>query len=223
MTITEPNTAQSGAPLDLQVELTLRVAEYEQLKAEQRARIERRDHLVYATLTAIVAAVAAAAQVPLALLLLAPAVLILGWTHLINDQKISAAGQYLRGPLSRRLAELTGGDTVVLGWEFAHRADERREERKAIQLLVDLATFVAPAFLGMVGYVALGHPPLPVWGTVLVLLILAGLAGNLAAQQLAYADVDALAGGPRGMWRRARARLHSRASRTNRRLPSGRS
>jgi hypothetical protein len=191
-----------------EAELELRLAEYKELKAEQRARIERRDHLVYATLTAIVAATAAAVKVPVALLLLAPAVLILGWTHLINDAKVTAAGEYLRGPLSRRLANLAGIDggarfgelgAAGLGWEVAHRADSRRYERKQIQLVVDVATFVAPALGGLAGYVVLGDPPAAAW---VAIVALAGVAGVLGRQQLAYAEIASPAAGLRQAWRR---------------------
>lgn len=180
--------------------LAVRLSEYETLKDEQIKRIERRDHLVYATLTAIAGALVAADTFPVALLLLPAASLILGWTHLINDVKVSAAGAYLRGPLRERLEHLTG--TSVLGWEDTHRADPRRAQRKRIQLVVDLATFVAPALVALGGYAALTRPPLLGW--VAIVLQLAG-AAVLAQQQITYADVARFPAGARGWRLRVRA------------------
>ena len=79
---------------DTAIELDILLAEYKALKDEQQKRIDRRDHLVYGTLTAIAATLVAAAKVPEALLLLPAAALILGWTHLANDHMVSAIVRY---------------------------------------------------------------------------------------------------------------------------------
>jgi hypothetical protein len=76
-----------------EIEREIYLAEYKQLKDEQRARIGVRDNLIYATFTAL-AAVAVFAfggvspRYP-ALLLLPPACIVLGWTYLSNDRKVS--------------------------------------------------------------------------------------------------------------------------------------
>jgi fatty acid desaturase len=123
--------------------------EYERLKDEQKTRIGFRDNLVYATLASMAAVIAATlsarGQVNL-VLLLPPVALLLGWTYLVNDEKISAAGRYIRTELAPRLAAELPPNTPVFGWESFHRGDQRRRTRKALQLAVDLAMFcLAPA------------------------------------------------------------------------------
>lgn len=171
-----------AATLDGDAELEVLLAEYKALKDEQRSRIDRREHLVYLTLTAIAAALATASRLPEALLLLPLVTVILGWTHLVCDQKISAAGQYLREHLSLRLSALVGA--AVLGWESAHRGDPRRRQRKRLQLAADLATFPGPAMVALGVYLALTDPPVP---GVAVAVLLAAAAVVLAGQQALYA------------------------------------
>jgi hypothetical protein len=125
----------------------LLLAEYQSVKDEQRARIGFRDNLLYVTLAVVAAVIAAAAQAerPSMLLALPPVCVVLGWTYLVNDQKISAIGEYVRVKLGPRLAELAqpGGGFEAFGWETAHRGDALRRSRKAAQLLVDLLAFCA--------------------------------------------------------------------------------
>ncbi len=168
--------------VDPAAELTVLLAEYGALKDEQQKRIDRREHLVYWTLTAVAATLAAAGKFPEALLLLPAVTVILGWTHLTVDQKISAAGQYLRDDLSVRLAARVGAP--VLGWETAHRSDGRRRQRKCLQLGVDVATFAGPALVSAGAY--LTHTRPPVLGVVFAVL-LAAAAVVLVVQQVLYA------------------------------------
>ncbi|MFD6294314.1 hypothetical protein ACFWFU_05845 [Streptomyces sp. NPDC060235] len=124
----------------------LLVTEYQTIKDEQKARIGFRDNLLYVTLAAVVAVVAAATQAkqPQMLLALPPVCVVLGWTYLVNDEKISAIGAYVRSELGPSLAAATGipGATIpVFGWETAHRSDPKRRSRKRIQCLVDQGTF----------------------------------------------------------------------------------
>lgn len=124
--------------------IQLLLTEYQSVKEEQRARIGLRDNLLYVALAAVVAVVATTLQARHTGLLLAlpPVCLVLGWTYLVNDEKISAIGHYVRSELAPRLATLTGTtDTPVFGWEIAHRSDHRRSSRKAIQSAVDLMAF----------------------------------------------------------------------------------
>lgn len=128
---------------------SLLILEYERLKEEQKVRIGMRDNLIYVTIAAmavVVAAVLPAGGQPELLLLLPPVAFLLGWTYVANDEKISAIGRYIRERLAPKLAELTGGDVAVFGWETAHRADAHRVSRKYMQLGVDLTAFcLAPA------------------------------------------------------------------------------
>jgi hypothetical protein len=126
--------------------------EYERLKEEQSHRIGTRDNLVYANLLSLAGVVAATIQVssPALLLLLPPLCVVLGWTYLVNDEKISAIGRYVREELSVRLTEIVGEE--VLSWELYHRADRRRLTRKIGQLGVDLMTFGGPSVVALLGY-----------------------------------------------------------------------
>ena len=141
----------------------LLLAEYQVVKDEQKARIGFRDNLLYVTLAAVAALVAAAAQTERASMLLAlgPVCVVLGWTYLVNDEKISAIGAYVRGDLGPRLAELAAPDERAapgaFGWETAHRGDARRRSRKAIQCLVDLVAFCVVPLAGLVVFWAAGE------------------------------------------------------------------
>jgi hypothetical protein len=179
----------------------LLLAEYTAVKDEQRARIGFRDNLLYATIAAMAAAVAGALQVDHhgaeLLLALPPVSVILGWTYLVNDEKISAIGRYLRDDLAPRLGALTAGPagggsgagaagSRVFGWESAHRGDPRRRTRKVLQLSVDLLTFCGAPVAAAVGYWSIGpvHPPL-----LLVSLAETAAVGVLAWQVVVYAEV----------------------------------
>ncbi|MFJ8142540.1 hypothetical protein [Streptomyces sp. NPDC096013] len=143
----------------------LLLAEYHSIKDEQKARIGFRDNLLYVTLGVVAAVIAAAAQAKQASMLLAlpPVCVVLGWTYLVNDQKISAIGAYVRDELGPRLAVLAqpGGGFQPFGWETAHRGDRRRGSRKAVQIAVDLTAFcVVPLAALGVFWVDAGSGPL---------------------------------------------------------------
>ncbi|MFJ8083843.1 hypothetical protein ACIQ6Y_24935 [Streptomyces sp. NPDC096205] len=133
----------------------LLLAEYQTVKDEQKTRIGFRDNLLYVTLAAAAAVIAAAAQArqPAMLLALPPVCVVLGWTYLVNDEKISAIGLYVRDELGPRLAAQvpgTGGGFSTFGWEAYHRRDARRRSRKAIQCVVDLVAFCAVPLAALV-------------------------------------------------------------------------
>ncbi|MGY5055027.1 hypothetical protein ACWDFR_13225 [Streptomyces sp. 900105755] len=132
----------------------LLLAEYQAVKDEQKARIGFRDNLLYVTLAVVAAVIAAAAQAKQASMLLAlpPVCVVLGWTYLVNDEKISAIGLYVRDELGPRLAQLAsvGGEFATFGWEAYHRTDVRRRTRKAIQAVIDLTAFCAVPLAALV-------------------------------------------------------------------------
>ncbi|WP_251094988.1 hypothetical protein [Streptomyces sp. Caat 7-52] len=133
----------------------LLLTEYQTVKDEQKTRIGFRDNLLYVTLTVVAAVIAAAAQAEQTAMLLAlpPVCVVLGWTYLVNDQKISAIGAYVRGELGPRLAataQAQGGD--VFRWETAHRTDTRRVSRKVVQCVVDLLAFCVVPLSALVVY-----------------------------------------------------------------------
>jgi hypothetical protein len=122
------------------------------------------------------------------LLLLPPVSVLLGWTYLVNDEKISAIGRYVRDELAPRLEQLTSGHGAakIFGWENAHRRDARRASRKWLQLAVDLLAFCASPLAALAVFWALG----PV-GAPLLLVSLAELAAIavLGVQIVLYADL----------------------------------
>ncbi|TDD73287.1 hypothetical protein E1293_31810 [Actinomadura darangshiensis] len=171
----------------------LMLAEYERIKEEQRTRIGFRDNLLYATFAAMagVIAVAVSAQIAYYLLLLPPISAILGWSYLVNDEKISSIGRYVRDELAPRLSAHVAGQTPtpmpVFGWEIAHRADHRRVPRKYLQLAADLLTFCGAPLGALVVYWCNGPYEAVL---VIVSIVEAAVVGLLAAQIAGYADLD---------------------------------
>ncbi|MBV1938217.1 hypothetical protein KUF83_16845 [Streptomyces sp. BV286] len=190
-----PDTDHEGVTVS-----QLLLVEYTQVKDEQKARIGFRDNLLYATLAAMAAVIAAALQGPVRvglLLLLPPVCLVLGWTYLVNDQKISEIGRYVSTELTPRLAAVTplgpqvpGGAVfrgTVFGWEVAHRSDRRRRSRKWFQLFVDLLTFCGASLAALTVFWATGRTS----ATLLtVSLVECAAVVALATQIAVYADLS---------------------------------
>ena len=156
--------------------------EYDKLKSEQAQRIGFRDNLLYVTLGLFGTVVSFAVSNPsnyYAFLIIPWVCLILGWTYLVNDEKISAIGRYIRYKLVDKVREHTGYTELepLFGWEIAHRDDKHRKRRKIQQLIVDEITFV---FSGMIALIAfwfsVPQPPLAVtilsWVEFLLLIVL---------------------------------------------------
>lgn len=161
-------------------ESKLLLAEYDRIKEEQKTRIGFRDNLLYFTLAASTAVLAIAVPSEQAELLLAVPVicLVLGWTYLVNDEKISAIGCYIRDRLGPRLAELSGVHGSVFGWEMYHRDDASRTTRKRLQTAVDLFTYLALPMACVTAY----------WCSPVVqpLLLIVSLAQTLALAVLSW-------------------------------------
>lgn len=163
--------------------------EYERIKDEQNNRIGFRDNLIYATLASMAVVIAAVLQNPRQdqlLLIIPPVALLLGWTYLVNDEKISAIGGYVRSDLSPRLAALVDDLETPFGWETAHRNDRRRISRKYLQLSIDLLLFGGGALAALIAYWCSGPLKLPV-----LLLSLVELVAVIAlcVQIVLYADL----------------------------------
>lgn len=136
--------------------LEILMEEYRILKAEQSMRIGFRDNLLYVTL-GIFGAIASFALTNAnnysAFLVIPWVCLVMGWTYLINDEKISAIGRYVRYDLEKRVGALIGGsadEKYLFGWETAHRDDPRRKRRKYTQLFIDQVTFVISGLVALV-------------------------------------------------------------------------
>lgn len=133
------------------------MAEYDKLKTEQAQRIGFRDNLLYATLGVygvIVTFAFGATPNYTALLVLPWVCIILGWTYLVNDEKISAIGRYIRLTLVEKVKDKTGYSDLnsLFGWEIAHRDDDRRKRRKIEQLVIDELTFVFSGIAALITF-----------------------------------------------------------------------
>ncbi|MFE0452240.1 hypothetical protein ACFW2D_13250 [Streptomyces sp. NPDC058914] len=165
----------------------LLLAEYQSVKDEQKARIGFRDNLLYVTLAVVAAVIAAAAQAKRTEMLLAlpPVCVVLGWTYLVNDEKISAIGRYVRGELGPRLAELAGaGAGEAFRWESFHRHDPRRYSRKLVQCVVDLLAFCVVPLSALVVYWSGGREPA---GLLVLSVAEAGAVAGLGVYVVRYA------------------------------------
>ena len=173
--------------------LEVLLAEYTCLKSEQAQRIGFRDNLLYVTLGVFGAAVSFAVSNPsnyYALLVIPWVCLILGWTYVVNDEKISAIGRYIRYKLVDKVKELTGYEELetLFGWEIAHRDDRHRRRRKIQQLIVDEITFVASGIIALAAFwLLVPQPPVGVmvisWLELLLLVV-------LGVEIFTYADLD---------------------------------
>ncbi|WP_157249233.1 hypothetical protein [Nonomuraea typhae] len=130
---------------------SLLLLEYEHLKEEQRLRISTRDNLVYTSLAAFALVIAGAIETgaPAMLTLLPPVCMILGWTYLVNDDRITAIGLHIKDAITPELVRQGHPAGGVFTWEHRHRADPRRARRKSVQLVVDLGLFCAPPLIAV--------------------------------------------------------------------------
>jgi hypothetical protein len=162
--------------------LEILLKEYDKLKTEQAQRIGFRDNLLYVTLglfgTVLSFALANSANY-YALLVVPWVCLILGWTYVVNDEKISSMGRYIRHTLVDKLKVHTGYTDLdtLFGWEIAHRDDDRRIRRKIEQLIIDEITFVISGTIALISFWCLvPKPPLSVsilsWVEFLLLIVL---------------------------------------------------
>ncbi|MEU3250778.1 hypothetical protein [Streptomyces sp. NPDC006997] len=116
------------------------------------------------------------------LLPLPPVCVVLGWTYLVNDEKISAIGHYVREELGPRLARLAAaeGTFPTFGWEAYHRLDTRRRDRETIQAGVDLTAFCAVPLAALTAFWARGD----VGGLLVALSVLEALTVAGPAAQI---------------------------------------
>ncbi|HEY9739706.1 MAG TPA: hypothetical protein V6C90_04370 [Coleofasciculaceae cyanobacterium] len=172
--------------------LDVYLQEYEKLKDEQTQRIGFRDNLLYVTLgvfgTVVTFAVSNKANY-YALIVIPWVCLILGWTYLVNDEKITALGRYIRLTLVEKIKQQTGNtDTEsIFGWEIAHRNDQRRKRRKIEQLIIDEITFVFSGIAGLVAFWLLVSQPH--WAIQVLCWIELVLLVILGVEIIIYADL----------------------------------
>jgi len=134
--------------------LEIYLEEYRKLKDEQISRIGFRDNLIYATLTifgAIISFIAVNPMSYLPLLIIPWVCFILGWTYLINDDKISAIGIYISTVLSQKIKGSTEFNDIF-EWEKFHISTEGRKRKKFLQLIIDISTFCLPGTVSIVAF-----------------------------------------------------------------------
>lgn len=178
--------------------LEIFLQEYNKLKDEQIQRIGFRDNLIYVTLGVFggVLAFALGEQVnPVALLVLPWVSLILGWTYLVNDEKISAIGRYIRKKVVNKVNVLAvkGGADIeeiesIFGWEIEHRSDKRRKRRKIEQLIIDEITFVFSGIAALLGFWYL--VPQSHWAVQILCWVDIVLLVVLGFEIIVYADLE---------------------------------
>jgi len=157
--------------------------EYIKLKDEQIARMRFRDNLLYVTLVAFGGVISYAMSNPThyyTFLVLPWVCLILGWTYLVNDEKISAIGEYIRLTLTEKLGTLVNEQPKLLfGWEIAHRDDKWRKSRKRFQLFIDELTFCFSGLVALGFFWNLGPNSWNsiLWSTFIIEVVLLGYLG----------------------------------------------
>jgi nucleoside 2-deoxyribosyltransferase len=173
----------TGEPENKAEFLDLYKIEYQMLKDEAIKRIGFRDNLIYVMLVAIGAVASfgvSKAENSYALLIIPWVCVILGWTYLANDEKISHIGAYIRRPLVEKITRSLGqSGEEVFGWEVFHRSDKGRLRRKILQFTVDLFTFCISGLVAITAFWLLNPAPLPIIsvfaGAEIVVLLFLGL------------------------------------------------
>jgi len=116
--------------------------------------------------------------------------LVLGWTYVINDEKISALGQYIRIELAEKVKEKTGVLEIesIFSWESYRRGSRGRRIRKIEQFIINQITFVIPGIVALLAFYYLVNNP------ICEVKILAGvelvLLSILAVEMWNYADLS---------------------------------
>lgn len=167
--------------------------EYIKLKDEQTKRIGFRDNLLYVNLVLIAGVMSFVFAGEHGdsrwrfhgLLIAGWVALVLGWAYLVNDEKISAIGHYIRNKLARSLDPVMS--ETLFGWEVAHRSDVRRTRRKIEQLLIDELSFPGIGLGAIILFLAL--PSYPGRMALVVAALEALLLVGLAVEILLYADL----------------------------------
>jgi hypothetical protein len=170
--------------------------EYDKLKSEQTQRIGFRDNLIYVTLGLFGTVISFVVSNPAnyyALLVIPWVCIILGWTYVVNDEKISSIGKYIRHTLVNELKKHIGYQNMainmhtIFGWEIAHRDDDSRVRRKLQQLLIDEITFVFSGAISLISFWCLViKPPL---GIAILSWVEMSLLIGLGIEIFIYADL----------------------------------
>lgn len=139
--------------------------EYRVLKQEQLERIKLRDNFVFLSLGIFGAIFSYAlfendSQNKLIVLSIIPSIcFICLWLYIVNDEKISQIGQFIRENLKAKLEILLEEENsnIFFEWETYHRSDNKRFLRKFIQVIVDLLAFCVPSIISIVAFIILSE------------------------------------------------------------------
>ena len=120
--------------------------EYDKLKEEQVARIGFRDNLLYVTLVLFGGILSLTRGANFYGILVIPCIcIVLGWTYLVNDEKITSIGVYIQTELSLEIESLVQDNlskNKVFKWEDFNRSGKGRKRRKIEQFIVNECAFV---------------------------------------------------------------------------------
>jgi len=189
-------TSPKSEAASLREELSVLTGEYGALKSEQSSRIGFRDNLLYVTVGAVggvssvsLTGLGQSGPMPEALLVIPWVTTILGWTYLVNDQKITSIRRYIEDDLGKRVRRLVKMRSTPFAWEGFHRMGEHQKLRKKFQLFIDLLTFVCSAAVALVVFVvhAIANRPEHLFGVGLLVVVEAVLVFLLFLQFLSHA------------------------------------
>jgi len=171
----------------------LHMNEYNKLKDEQIKRIGFRDmNIVLVAFGSVISfAIGDESIRSYALLALPVVCFVIGWTYLVNDEKISAIGRYIRTGLEDKLQNSINTDDTdtdpLFGWEVVHRTDKLKKRRKFFQFLVDEIVF---CFSGIVALIIFWHlTPEMSWPVQILFWVEAALLVSLGIWIYEYATI----------------------------------
>jgi hypothetical protein len=166
-------TVPSGAPTQVVAEvdladedlasssaLSVLLAQYGALKTEQLDRIRYREHLSYLMVTGsgvLLAFALGGSSHARSVLVLPFFGLILGWTYLLSDMKVSAVGSFLRNVLEPELSHdvrARRSHQPLLAWEFRHREEQFYTAQKHFQLALDVLLYAVFPAIAVGAFVA---------------------------------------------------------------------
>jgi hypothetical protein len=157
----DESTGPELDPTRLIQDKLIHLVEYVKLKDEQLKRIDFRDHLIYHYLVVVGGIAAWGLSHPahaFVFLLIPWASLIMGWTYLFNDNRVSELGRYIRTELVPILRDARSTAVKLFGWENFHRNDRGRPTRKIWQFFVDQFTFVLTGIVALALFLFLSQP-----------------------------------------------------------------
>jgi hypothetical protein len=122
-----------------------------------------------------------------ALLLVPPALLIVGWSYVMTDRAITAQGTYIREKLAPRVQAQLPERPEVFGWETECRSDAHRQRRMRAWLIVHLGMYCLFPLVAIGAVFALDSRPS------VVTIVIAGMeipwVFALAREITRYADL----------------------------------